>query len=135
MTQACLGARGATEDRETMQLTANAAWQCYNFLFSCCLRGDHVLCIHMDEMASCLHHGGKAGYTFTAKGHDVLEKVCASIRQAYITHVALVCDRPDIQKCLPLVLICRARALPARKLLAVKVRLDMLAGARICCCS
>ena len=79
--------------------------------------------INMDETALCLHQGGKAGYIFLDKGHDVMQNVSKSIRRTYVTHVAFVCDCPEIQKRLPQMLICSERTLPKKKLAALQARL------------
>ena len=100
-----------------------AAWQWYNHLEASVPPGKTALRINWDETAICLHQGGKKGNIFLCKGHNAVQQGTKAARRAYVTQVALVCDHPLIQRCLPQVVICNERTLPVKMHAALQARL------------
>ena len=100
--------------REEMRAKAFAVWQWYNYYYSQRPSGKAILHINWDETAICLHQSDKKGNIFLAKGHDAVQRVSHGARRAYLTHVALICDNPLIQKSLPQIVICNEKTLPAK---------------------
>jgi len=100
-----------------------AAWQWYNHLEASVPPGKTALRINWDETAICLHQGDKKGNIFLCKGHNAVQQGTKAARRAYVTQVALVCDHPLIQRCLPQVVICNERTLPVKMHAALQARL------------
>lgn len=66
--------------------------------------------INVDETSVCLFQGGCKGTVMFRKRKDPpasepLERASRAKRRACLTHVAFICDRPDIQPSMPQVLI------------------------------
>ena len=81
---------------------ALAVWQWYNWLELQTPEGKHILRINLDGTSICIHQGGVAGNIFISKKRKApVESVSASKRRRCMTHVALVCDRTDLQPLLP----------------------------------
>lgn len=87
-------------------MKAVAVWQWHNY---CC---DQVpteklpLRINLDETSICLYQGDGKGTVFIDKKRGPpTQKVLRGKRRCCMTHVALVCDRPDVQAALPQFLI------------------------------
>ena len=101
-------------------------WQWFNFLKEQVPGGKAVLRINMDETSVCLFQGDSKGTVMARKrkirGHapdgaavamEPAQKVSRSMRRTCVTHVAFVCDRPDIQPLLPQVVVGNERTFPA----------------------
>ena len=80
----------------------------------------------MDETSVCLFQGGSKGNVIVRKrkitdqaldgaaaSMEPAQKVSRSMRRTCMTHVAFVCDRPDIQPLLPQVVIGNEHTFPA----------------------
>ena len=101
-------------------------WQWFNFLKEQVPGGKAVLRINMDETSVCLFQGSSKGTVVVRKrkirdqAHhgaaaplEPVQKVSRSTRRTCMTHVAFVCDRPDIQPLLPQVVIGNEHTFPA----------------------
>ena len=88
---------------------ANAFWQWWNFAESRAPAGKSLLRINMDETAVCLFQGNAKGTVFRDCGPpadgEPVQNVTRSKRRTYITHVAFICDRAELQPLMPQVLI------------------------------
>ena len=83
--------------------------------------GKTPLRINMDETSVCLFQGLGKGIVFIDKKRSPpVQLVATSKRRCCLTHVAFICDRPDIQQVLPQVLIGNETTLPARRLAALR---------------
>ena len=85
--------------------------------------GKATLRINMGETSICLYQGASKGAIIARKrkatdeavddeavdgeamAAEPEQKVSKSLRRTYVTHVAFVCDRPDLQPLLPQVII------------------------------
>lgn len=67
--------------------------------------GKQVLRINLDETAVCVFQGGCDGHVFVSKRRAPVESVSISKRRRYMTHVAVVVDRADLQPLMPQFLI------------------------------
>ena len=112
------------DDEKIIQ--AAAVWQWFNFLKEQVPGGKAVLRINMGETSVCLFQGDSKGTVVARKrkirGHapggaavamEPAQKVSRSMRRTCVTHVAFVCDRPDIQPLLPQVVVGNERTFPA----------------------
>ena len=83
---------------------ASAAWQWWNFYDSNRPSGKELLRINLDETSICMFQGGVRGTVFASKKRrrvSLRQRASRCQRRTYITHVAVICDRPDVQKFLP----------------------------------
>ena len=101
-----------------------ACWQWFNYLESRATEeGKTVLRINLDETSVCVHQGGRNGNVFVNKrsrGPELVESVSASARRKYMTYVAVICDRSDLQPLLPQYLIGNEATLLQRDLTALR---------------
>lgn len=87
---------------------AVAMWQWYNFYAHRVVRGKQVLKINMDETSVHCYEGTASGAVFTDTGkraRPVEQHLPNRKRRKFLTHVAFICDRADIQNVLPQVVI------------------------------
>lgn len=107
---------------DEMRDKATAAWQWWNYLETKAAPGTSLLRINMDETAVCLHQGGRSGSIFVTKQSraGLLESATLGQRRTYITHVAFICDRADLQPKLPQILIANEATLPLGALPALR---------------
>lgn len=105
---------------ETMRAKAFAAWQWLNHLQARVPAGKTLLRVNLDETPICLFQGHGSGNIFLAKSTTTAQNVPRWTRRAYLTHVAFVCDNPEIQFVLPQVIIANERTLPASQLATVR---------------
>lgn len=99
---------------------AFAVWRWWNY---CAMRvpADRVILrVNLDETAVCLYQGGAKGNIFIGKREQLPERASLSQRRTYMTHVAIICDVPEVQPLLPQYIICNESTLPARSLVALK---------------
>ena len=85
-------------------------WQWYNACAARVPDGKAALRINMDETSVCLWQGGGKGTVICRKrrapdGPEPAERVSRAKRRACLTHVAFICDRPELQPILPQVLV------------------------------
>ena len=100
-------------------------WQWYNCCASRVPDGKSILRINMDETSVCSFQGGGKGTVVFKKRRDPpadepVERASRAKRRCCLTHVAFICDRPDIQPVLPQVLIANETTLPASQLAALQ---------------
>lgn len=92
---------------------ANAMWQWWNY----CTEGRDVLRINLDETSVCVFQGGMRGTIFAPKARrrsSLRQHATRNERRSYLTHVAVICDRPEIQPLLPQIVIGNAATLRVR---------------------
>jgi hypothetical protein len=85
--------------------------------------GKEILRINMDETSVCLWQGDGKGTVFADKGRHrdgPVQKMSRSKRRACLTHVALVCDRPEVQARLPQLIIGNVFTFPAKSFAALQ---------------
>ena len=102
---------------------AAAVWQWWNHHCAQVSDGKSILRINLDETAVCLFQGGCKGTIFTGKKRqrgEAFQRVAKGNRRCYLTHVALICDRADIQPLLPQTLIGNEHTFPARSMAALR---------------
>ena len=105
-----------------MRDKATAAWQWWNYLETRTPPGTSLLRINLDETAVCLHQGGRSGNIFVTKQSraGLVESATLGQRRTYLTHVAFICDRTDLQPRLPQILIGNEATLPLHALPALR---------------
>ncbi len=88
---------------------AFAVWNWYNFLVSKKPPTKTVLRVNIDETSVCLWQGsGKGTIAFPRRRrHDAEAKevVPRKLKRTNLTHVAFICDRPDLQPRMPQIVI------------------------------
>ena len=72
--------------------------------------------MQLDETSVCLFQGGKKGNVFIRRGTRALDGVPRWKRRCCLTHVAVACDRPEIQGRLPQMLIGNFQTFPERRM-------------------
>ena len=83
-------------------------WQWWNCAAEHAPAGLELLRINLDETAVCLFQGGGKGTVICRKRRlsgELVQRVKAGAKRTYLTHIALVCDRPELQPLLPQVVI------------------------------
>ena len=86
-------------------------WQWFNYVASKVPAGKSVLKLNLDETSFCLFQGAAKGSLMVSKRRlrdripDLAQRVSQSRRRTCLTHIGLICDRPDFQKFLPQVII------------------------------
>ena len=94
---------------------ACAVWQWWNYLRSEVPPEKTPLRVNIDETVLCLFQGGSKGTNFNAKAPcDLAQNVKLSTLRCYMTHVAVVCDEPNLNRILPQFIIGNYRALGLR---------------------
>jgi hypothetical protein len=80
---------------------ATAVWQWLNYDCAQIPAGKTPLRINLDETAICLYQGEAKGTVFASKRRQrdggVVQRVGLGKRRCYLTHIALICDRSDVQ--------------------------------------
>ena len=102
---------------------ARACWQWWNYLHAKTPDGKSLLRINLDETAICLFEGDVKGTVFASKRRPCegpAHGVSRGTRRTYMTHVALVCDRSDIQPLLPQTIIGNERTFLVRSMAALR---------------
>lgn len=102
---------------------ARACWQWWNYLHAQAPDGKSVLRINLDETAICLFEGDVKGTVFATKRRPCdgpVHGVSRGKRRTYMTHVALVCDRSDIQPLLPQTIVGNERTFLVRSMAALR---------------
>ena len=69
-----------------------------------------ILRVNLDETSICLFQGGGKGTVVCRKrwlesNREPAQQVASGRKRACLTHIAMVCDRPDVQPSLPQVII------------------------------
>lgn len=85
-------------------------WQWYNCCAARVPHGKLPLRINVDETSICLFQGQQKGTIVFKKrkgppADEPYERASRAKRRACLTHVAFICDRPDIQPLLPQVIV------------------------------
>jgi len=99
-------------------------WQWFNYAEALAAeRGRSILRVNLDETSVCLFPGRSKGAVFVSpkrlrEGGG--QQVPKWKRRCCLTHVALVCDRPDVQPTLPQFVIGNERTLLVRDLAALR---------------
>jgi hypothetical protein len=99
------------------------AWQWFNYLSTRASVGKEILRINLDETSIQLFQGGVAGNIFTSKKRHSPEPVEAAPlgkRRRCFTHVAFICDRPELQPLMPQYLIGNESTFLVRELAALR---------------
>lgn len=92
---------------EELLAKSRAAWQWYNHLEVSVPAGKSILRINLDETSICAFQGGVAGNIFSTKRRlsEPIESAPLGKRRRCLTHVALICDKPELQPLMPQILI------------------------------
>ena len=103
-------------------LQAFAVWRWWNFCSGQSAIGKEVLKINLDETSICLYQGDVKGNAFMKKrcGREPVQKVGRGKRRCCLTHVAFVCNRPDVQRLLPHILIGNCRTFRAKDMASLR---------------
>lgn len=102
---------------------ARSCWQWWNYLHAQRPDGKAILRINLDETAICLFDGDAKGTVFASKRRprgELFQRVSRGQRRTYLTHVALVCDRADIQPLLPQTIVGNERTFRARDMATLR---------------
>ena len=115
-----LGPESGTENgsafcAKTYQNQAHAVWQWYNCCAARVPAGRAPLRVNLDETSVALFQGGGKGTIMCRKrknppAAEPHETASRAERGLCLTHVAFICDRPDIQPSLPQVLVASTTA-------------------------
>lgn len=99
-------------------------WQWWNFCAAQIPGGKSVLKINVDETSICLFQGNVKGNILFSKkrprDEEPVQRMPRSRRRCCLTHVAFVCDQPELQPVLPQVIVGNEVALPARSMAALR---------------
>ena len=82
-------------------VVARVDWQWFSWLEERAPAGKQLLRLNLDETSVCIYPGREAGSVFISKRKAPVESAPASKRRRCMTHVAVVCDRADLQPLLP----------------------------------
>jgi hypothetical protein len=83
-------------------------WQWWNFCKGKVANGKTVLRVNLGETAVCIFQGGQKGNVFVTKKRprdEPVQHISKGRRRCYLTHIALVCDRTDLQPSPPQVIV------------------------------
>ena len=94
-----------------------AVYQWWNYLESCCPVGKTILRLNLDETAVKTYMAPVKGLVTRQRpgagsGKRRIAQATRKQQRSCLTHVAIVCDRPEIQPRLPQVLVGNAAVLP-----------------------
>ena len=83
------------------------AWQWWNYYRSIIPSPKLPLRLNLDETSVCMYQGDVEGNIMVSKkrAREIVQQVPHAKRRCRMTHVGLICDRPEIQRLLPQVLI------------------------------
>ena len=98
-------------------------WQWWSYCCSQVPAGKLPLRVNLDETSICLLQGDCKGTVFISKKRqreESVQRVPRSKRRCCLTHVAFVCDRPELQPLLPQVLVGSERTFLASALAALQ---------------
>ena len=85
---------------------ARAVWQWWNYIETRAPEGKSILRVNMDETSVCLFQGGGKGTVFRGPPAAApAQWANRSKRRRCLSHVAFICDRPELQPVMPQVLI------------------------------
>ena len=103
---------------------AGALWQWWNCAASHVLPGFVMLRINLDETSISFFQGnGKGAVAFRKRkqspSEEPVQSVARSTKRSCLTHIGLVCDRPDLQPRLPQVIIGNEHQFQAREMPAL----------------
>ena len=105
----------------TFLLQAAVAWQWFNYCESQTPAGKAILKINMDETSISLFHGNGKGNVLLSKKHPrPVQRVPRGKTRACLTHVAFLCDQPEIQPLLPQIVIGNEATLPAGEMASLR---------------
>ena len=105
-------------------IQAFAAWQWWNYLDSQVPSGKALVKINLDETSLCLHQGEGKGVVFMRKSRfreeepgdeEPTQRLPTWKRRCCLTHVAFICDRPQLQPLLPQVIVGNEKTFTARE--------------------
>ena len=103
---------GAQAARLGEQAVPSMQW--YNYVSEQVPPGTQVLRLNLDETSVCLFQGGVKGNVFVTKGMRARQRVPLWKRRCFLTHVAIICDQPQIQPRLTQFIVGNWVALPQR---------------------
>jgi hypothetical protein len=99
-------------------------WQWMNYDCAQIPAGKTPLRINLDETAICLYQGEAKGTVFASKRRQrdggVVQRVGLGKRRCYLTHIALICDRSDVQPILPQTIIGNEHTFLVRSMAALR---------------
>ena len=106
---------------------AFAAWQWFNYCTTQAPEGKVLLKINLDETSICLFQGEGKGNILLSKKRplegEAVQRIPHSRRRMCLTHVAFVCDRPELQHLMPQIVVGNESILPARAMTALRATL------------
>jgi len=83
-------------------------WQWWNYCHDHVPSGKTLLNINLDETSVCLFQGQGKGNIFATKkqqGGEPVQRVPRSKKRCCVTHVGIICDRPELQPLMPQVIV------------------------------
>ena len=88
---------------------AAAAWQWFNYYSREVQPGKQILRINLDETSVCLFQGDRKGTVFVHKKRlredEPVQRIPRWKRRCCLTHIAVICDSPELQPLMPQVLV------------------------------
>ena len=93
-----------------------AVWKWFNHLSNRPMGSKEILRLNLDESSICLFQGAGKGNVFVARKRRVVQFVTKGKRRACFTHIAVICDRSELQPLMPQFLVSNLKAFPARKM-------------------
>lgn len=102
---------------------AKAVWQWWNFYETHNVDGQPILRINLDETSVCVFQGGARGTVFVSKKRcraTLKQAASRKERRSFLTHVAVICDRPEIQRLMPQFIIGNAAVLRASDMVRLR---------------
>lgn len=114
----------STPRNHPMRTQATSLWRQSNHAEArAASRGCTLLRVNLDETAVCLFPGRGKGAVFLTRADLSVgrgQKVAKWKRRCYMTHVGVLCDRPDVQGALPQFIVANERTLQVRALGALR---------------
>ena len=113
---------------------ARAAWQWLNFCRGKVQQGKAALRINLGGTSVCLFQRGQKGNILVSSKRlreGLLQKVNSNRARCCLTHVGVICDRPDMQPKMPQVAIGNERAFLAGDVMALASVACVFAGAPV----
>ena len=97
-----------------------ATWQWFNYACSQVPADKEALRLNLDETSICLFQGGGKGNVFISKKRLRRQGVSRNTRRRCLTHVAVICDRTDVQPLLPQVVLGNEATFQARRMAGLR---------------
>ena len=101
-------------------LQVTAVWKWFNHLSNRPRGSKEILRLNLDESSICLFQGAGKGNVFVARKRRVVQLVAKGKRRSCFTHIAVICDRSELQPLMPQYLVSNLKTFPGRKMVRLR---------------